>query len=430
MAGCAATSPEPVRLQSLSERSARTPVVLIPGITGSSLRDRETGRLVWGTGHALVSPRDGGYALAAPVSLEPDQNRRILPAGPILRIRFLLWRRQVYSSVVDLMEHNGYRPGDLRDPRAGETFFIFDYDWRLESLRAVEELGRRLEELRQVRGDEVLRVYLICQSNAARICRYFAKYGVATPNEAETQTSRRPQNIRVDKLLLVGTSNGGAIRVLHEMNRGRKYVFLIGRRWRPETLFTFPSLYEDLPYHRSDLFFDTEGKLLEVDLFDPRTWQQFEWSVYAPEVARRLRRTRRTDLFADPERRAGFLSQALTGARRLHDLLARDAPGFGATRYYLLQNSALETPARALLTEENGSWKTLFAGDRRVRRDPHLLSLAAAPGDGHATVESQNWLSPQERAALAHAPVYLPGRHWEVIFQPDTHRRLLDFLAD
>ena len=54
--------------------SPDVPVVLVPGITGSALRVRATGEVVWGEGRDLVLPRDGGYntvlPIAGPVRLE------------------------------------------------------------------------------------------------------------------------------------------------------------------------------------------------------------------------------------------------------------------------------------------------------------------------------------------------------------------------
>ncbi len=124
------------------------------------------------------------------------------------------------------------------------------------------------------------------------------------------------------------------------------------------------------------------------------------------------------------------LARMLGYARRFQQVLRRDVPGFGATSYYMLQSKALETPDRAVLIENNGSWETLFTGDKELEKmgEPHRL--ATASGDGHGTVNSQMWLSPQEKKALAADPFYIDDDHFELILKPETHRRLLDYLYD
>jgi hypothetical protein len=77
----------------------------------------------------------------------------------------------------------------------------------------------------------------------------------------------------------------------------------------------------------------------------------------------------------------------------------------------------------------DGERRLLFAGDAAVERDPRLRDLAGADGDGHATIESQQWPSPRE---LAHArpPVYLPGPHFEMILTPEAAAAIARALSE
>ncbi len=228
----------------------------------------------------------------------------------------------------------------------------------------------------------------------------------------------------------MGTSNGGSLRILRELNRGRRYIPLVGRRWLPETLFTFVSLFQDLPVYRRDLFMDEQGQGLEIDLFDADSWERYGWSVFGAASRRRIERSGRTDLFGSPEARRRHLERMLDRSRRLHALLRRDVAGF-ATRYDSIQNVSDETPQRAVLARRlDGSWKLLFSGDRELRRRQALHELATARGDGHATVESQAWLSPQESRALAPEPLTVRGAHFEMILEPAVHRRFVEFLLE
>ena len=428
--GCAG-APSPV-LPALRQLQAKTPVIYVPGSTGTKLRDRATGQLVWGEGRQLILPHDGGYAIARPLHLPPSSEQsRLEPTEAIREIRLAVFSQDVYGSIVDLLEANGYRLGDLEHPDSGDTAFLFAYDWRLDHRLAAGELLERLEALRQARGEERLEVDLICQSNGAYICRYLLKYGGATLEDAESGRASPPERVGARKVILLGNSNGGSLRMLREIHRGRGYIAWIGRKMRPEVLFSAPALIQDLPVVRQDLFLDQDGEPLAVDLFDAENWRRYGWSIFARETRERIaERDPDRELFGDQEQQLEYLRRALDYARRFHQVLARDVEGFGATRYYLLQAKSEETPDRAILRQGEHGWELLFTGDRKLRKLGKLHEMATAEGDGHATVASQMWLSPQEKEALAADPFYIDDNHFDLILRTETHRRLLEFLHD
>jgi hypothetical protein len=427
--GCAG-APAP-RTAARAVAPPRVPVVLVPGVSGTELRERATGRAVWGTGARVIVPHDGGYASALPLAGDDPATSRLVAGRVIEEIRLAgVIRKPVYGVVLAALEEAGYRRGDLDRPRPGDTLFTFAYDWRRSNVESARLLREKLEALGRARGEEPLRVALVCQSNGAHLCRYLAKYGGAPLGEAEAGRAGPPPALAITRLVLVGSSNGGSLRILRTLNRGRQWVPLVGRTLFPETLFTYRSLFEDLPAYRRDLFVDGAGDPLDVDLYDAASWERFGWSIHGEKAARRLARGVRPDLFGTAAARAAYLREALARARRFQDLLARDAPGFGAVRYYLLQCVATETPERAVLARKGGRWRTRFTGDRAVDRDAALHARTTASGDGHATRESQLWLSPQERAALAAEPFTVVGGHFELILEPAALRRLVEFLEE
>ena len=134
-------------------------------------------------------------------------------------------------------------------------------------------------------------------------------------------------------------------------------------------------------------------------------------------------------MFADATARAAYLQRVLANARIFQRLLRDDVTEFGETRYYSVQNIYDDTPWRAVLVEEDdGSWKTLFTGDSEL--DAYMQALITRPGDGHATPMSQDWLSPQERAAALSEPFYSRSDHFNMVLDRAVQRRLLDFLVD
>jgi hypothetical protein len=224
----------------------------------------------------------------------------------------------------------------------------------------------------------------------------------------------------------VGTSNGGSARILREVHRGRRYVKLIGRYMQPETLFTFPAIFQDLPTFLPRPFVDGRGRRLDVDLFDAETWRRYELSVFTD--AARTRMAERTDLFGTEQDRFEFLTAMLARSKMLHEALARDVDSFH-TAYYLLQSAYSPSPERVVLQDKpGGGHELLFTGDKALERDPYLAYLISSPGDDHATYDSQRALSPQEEQALAAPPYLVRGSHFEMILDPSTLRRMVDFL--
>ena len=420
---------EPQPLHPLATARPRTPVIIVPGTTGSMLRSTASGELLWGEGRHVLRPRDDGYALARPLALPlAAADPAIEPAAVIEEMRLFagLVRKPIYGPVPEALERQGFQRGELTDPADGDDLFLYAYDWRSDNVLAAQRLGRRLESLAARHGDEPLAVDLVCQSNGAYICRYLVKFGLASLEEAE-QGRRIPlDGVSIRKLVLIGTSNGGSLRILREVDRGRTYVSGLGRRMAPEVIFTFPSIYQDLPSYLDHPFIDRRGQPVELDLYDAATWVEQGWSVFAPGIDDRL--DRRPDLFADRPARIAFLSACLDRAKRLHGVLHRDGPEASASRYYLLQNAYYPTAQRAIVQAAGEGSKLLFPGDKELAKDAYLSALASAPGDGHATLDSQMYLSPKERASLAADPFFVAGKHFELIIDPATLRRMLDFL--
>ena len=400
-------------------------VVLVPGATGSMLRDAD-GTVRWGRGLDLIRPHDGGYSLARP--LVPRGKPATIEAFALIDTIHLagVVRKPVYGPLLRGLESIGYRRGDFARPRPGDTLLPFAWDWRESHVEGAARLARSLEAVRRARDVDVLPVALVCQSSGAHLCRYFVKYGDASLEDAEAGRGRPREGIDVTTVVLVGSSNGGSLRILRELDRGRRYIPLAGRMSQPETLFTFPSLFEDLPSYCSDLFVNGEGEPIDVDLYDAQSWVRFGWSAFGAQSRRRLARTDAPSFFGTEAERLEYLRSTLDRARRLQRVLLADVGRSRSPRYHLVQGrSVAKTPDRAVL--ENG--KLLFAGDPEVDRDPRLLEIAAADGDEHAVVESQQWLAPEE-LANAGPTVYVPGGHFEMILTPEAGSAIADALDD
>jgi len=407
-----------------------TPVIVVPGISGTQLEDPRNGAIVWGRARQLMRPRDGGYSLALPLDLDhtpPHPQERYQPTGPVWQMNLIFWKKKIYRPLADHLEQAGYRLGSLDDPVLDDSLFFFDYDWRQSTVESALRLAEAVERLNERRGAKQ-QVDLICQSNAAKICRYLVKYGGATLEEASAGRVSQHAGRHIRKVIMVGASNDGALRILAFLNRGRRYIPLIGRRISQEAFFTLRSLFDDLPAPTDDLFFDTQGQPLEIDLFRTENWVTYGWSVFGTKTRRRLERGVRKDLFGSEDDRLRHLERQLARARRFQDLLSHDSPRFPPVRYYRLENQSEPTMVRALVFQHKSAWKTRFFGDRAVGRKRTLRDLAAAPGDGHASLASQRRLSPQEENALVDAAI-IGGGHFEMILEPEGLNAIVSFLV-
>ena len=425
--GCAA--PRVSLHEPLAPPETRVPVVVIPGITGSRLSERETGRLVWGAGRHIFFPRDGGYAMARPLSSRGSSDSRLAPAGAIQRIRLAgIYTKPVYGPLLRELTRHGYRLGDLDRPQPDDSLFAFDYDWRQDNLETTALMRDQLDALRRVRGEETLTVDLIVQSNGAHLGRWLMKYGGATLAQAEAGAVAAGP-VKVRKLIMVGSSNGGSLAILDLLERGRRYFPLAGRMMQPEVIFTFPAVYQDLPAYRPDLFVDEEGRALSVDLYDPETWRRHQWSVFAPDTRRRLLKRDRSDLFGDEASRLMFLREQLERARRIQRQLARDVQLPNGVRLYSIQNNQEPTSVLAALLPRGGQLKPFVAEHPAIKRRPTLRKRISGPGDGHAAEVSQLWLSPTEKAALTPS-FQVEGTHAGLIAEPKAIAQILSCLAD
>lgn len=423
-AASGSAAPKPVGVD-----SPTVPVVFVPGVTGVELRETGGTRILWGKGRNLICPRDHGYNIAR--AIEAGPSRSGVEAGEvILQLRLAgVVRKPVYQPLVDLLESNGYRVGDLARPRPEDSLFLFSYDWRQSNVESAHQLLERLEQVRVTRGEGRLAVVLVCQSNGAHLCRYLARYGAATLDQAESGQGDVPATLDIQKIVLMGASNGGSLRILRELDRGRKYVPWIGRRWAPEAFFGYESLYQDLPAYTDDLFVDQEGQAISVDLYDVASWMKYQWSVFAPSVESRLAKNRHPELFGDAAARESYLDRTLREARRVQALLRSDSGGTAAERYYLIRNDFNDTTARALLVEEEGGWRTYFLGDEALDRFPGILGRLGASGDGHATLHSQLWLSAPELELLSPEVMNVEGPHFAMIHSREAQRYLLEILS-
>jgi hypothetical protein len=203
------------------------------------------------------------------------------------------------------------------------------------------------------------------------------------------------------------------MRTLREMDRGRKYIGGVGRKLRGEVFSTFPGVFEALPAPGTERFVDPRGEPLAVRLHDPDAWVTWGWSG-----------------FDRPGADLAVLARRLDRAARVHRALLEDPDGFAPPRIHRLGSAYAPTASAAVLDRKNGKPRTRFAGDPEVNSNPVLRVRARSPGDGHATVVSQEGMSARESASCLSDPIWVEAKHFEMILDPGAQLRVLELFAE
>ncbi len=268
LAACDRTPPGPDlgRLYRVGTQFADiTPVILVPGLFGSKLRDRTTGVEVWpGTARMLLFDNYRQLALdfdRTTLAVRPDNLEAFDIADAALGQDF-------YGKIIaTLRDFGGYVPGVVGvPPQPGERrYYLFPYDWRQDNVESARGLDRLIEAIRRDYGDPTLRVDIVAHSMGGLVARYYQRYGTEDVLDGRESQVTLYGTSRVRKLILLGTPNMGSASSLH--------AFLIGEaigfgRIPQEALATLPSGYELFPHPLVTWLIDVSGHVRHDDLFD------------------------------------------------------------------------------------------------------------------------------------------------------------------
>ncbi|MGE0031571.1 MAG: hypothetical protein AB7T20_10670 [Steroidobacteraceae bacterium] len=283
-----ATTREP-DLQSLYRAHAldntRVPVVLIPGMLGSRLVNRETGVEVWpGGSRKLLTSRYLDLALRIdPVTLEPLDDG-LVPGG----LFDAAFGMDFYGRIVKaLREVGNYQPSTPGRPVVDQRarLYVFTYDWRQDNVATVRKLDALIEEIRRDYGDPKLRVDVIAHSMGGLIVRYYARYGTEDVLDGNSFPVTGAGAAKLRRIVLLGVPHQGATMAIHKFLNG----YQVGiSRVPTEGVATMPGLYQFFPHPAVDWLASIHGKPLKLDLFDVETWRQYEWSIFDRRVQRRI----------------------------------------------------------------------------------------------------------------------------------------------
>ncbi|MEW6144720.1 MAG: hypothetical protein AB1598_06835 [Thermodesulfobacteriota bacterium] len=283
------------------------PVIVIPGILGSKLRDGETGQLVWGAfdgGEADPETPEGARLIALPMKegVPIDElTDSVRSDGALDRVKVKLFglpiQLNAYINILSTLGAGGYLDQSLASNKLNEidygddhfTCFQFDYDWRLDNVENAKRLKKFIEEKKEyilgeyrkrgIKKDDV-KFDIVAHSMGGLLTRYFLMYGGKDlPGDGTKPEVTWAGAEYVEKVIIVGTPNAGAIGAVETLVMGRDIGPFLPK-YEPAIIGTFPSLYQQLPRTRHGAVADENGEWL--DLMDPEVWIELGWGLTDP----------------------------------------------------------------------------------------------------------------------------------------------------
>lgn len=387
-------APTPVNSQ-----KGKAPIIVIPGLIGSELVNKNTGETVW---FSLGRSKEDDLRL--PVSANISANRDNLVAGDIIRnLKYLkfLPETDIYSKLAgSLVAPGGYKEGKWDVPDADgfeDTYYVFPYDWRLDNVENARLLMRKIAALKTALKRPDLKFNVVAHSMGGLIARYAARYG-----DADIPAGNIPLRPtwagakHINKIFLIGTPNEGSFGALDSLINGFAPLNAKGinipfvQSISKFDTFTIPSIYQLLPHQGTARIYGDDLKPMKLDLFDAAVWEKYGWAVYDdPKFAKEFTP-------AEQSQAKAYLRAVLTRARRFQESIDIGMSAKSPVSLYLIGADCKPTIDGMILyrdTKEN-KWEAIFNPESFKQSDgtkitsKEVKKLLYVDGDGVVTTRS------------------------------------------
>lgn len=399
-------------------QTGKPPLIIIPGITGSELVDRETGKTLW---FSFRLSRGEPDDLRLPMSSNPSANRDNVVAKDIIRdIRLpgalhVFPDIHVYDEALKALAAAGYSEATWENPKASDCFYVFPYDWRRDNVETAHLLIQKIEAAKAKLNRPDIKFDILAHSMGGLVARYAAMYGKAdlpVGSHAPVPTGEGARHI--GKLLLFGTPSEGSfsafVTLIHGYRVGGRVLSIDDMT--EADVFTIPSLYQLLPYSASVQVLDENLKPVSVNLYDPATWRKYNWgAIGSQKFLAKLKaadQTKGTEPATDAktiddkihaettlEQANAFLGLMLSRAQKFHQALSvKTAKPLVETIVY--GGNCEQTLSAIVLVRDvkKDRWETMVS-PREIRTssgrkisDEQVKAAIYADGDGRVTERS------------------------------------------
>ena len=362
----AGQTPEPAA----AVTTGKTPVIIIPGLTGSDLVNSKTGEEVW-----FKARRAKDDDIRLPISPVLSRNRDDLVTKDIIRsVQFFkfLPETEIYDRLIVALEKRGYREAKWDTAKRADredTFYVFPYDWRRDNVESARLLIRRIETLKRRIRQPNLKFNVIAHSMGGLVSRYAAMYG-NTDIPAGTPRPTWAGARHFEKIFLLGTPNEGSVASLNALLNGFSYIggglnlpFIqdISRF----DVFTIPAIYQLLPHDGSFLIYDENLKPVVIDIYDPEVWDKYDWAIWRDDDFSKKFTA------AEQKNAQAYFRAVLLRAKRFQNALDANTRTKVPVSFYLVGADCKETSNAVLLLkdEKKNRWETSFKADGFTRSD-------------------------------------------------------------
>lgn len=357
------------------------PLIIIPGLFGSMLIDRD-GEVIWGKKSSVLKQKNFNNSMLLPIAGGEDivQKENIL--RPTKLLESLVWVPSIYevrtvrNLIHALQVAGGYKLGDINKPSREDNLYIFNYDWRLDNVENVKMLDKQIYSIKEAWEDPSLKVDVVAHSMGGLITRYYIKYGnrdVLDMHWIPPPTFSGAKNI--NKFFVVATPHMGTSSILALFNYGLP-MWRIRPRINPETMLTWPSMYQLLPTQKSGLYLNANNEPLpDFELYNLNSWEKYKISIFSDHLVARLKRHYGDQADNRREQLKNFVAKMLRRADKFHEAITYDE----STNEYPVP--VLGYAGDCLLTPEY----VQILGDGKMKLDKKELN---EPGDGRVTRNS------------------------------------------
>jgi len=378
------------------------PVIVIPGILGSKLRDSESGQLVWGAFEKTTAdPQtpEGARLVAIPMEEGVPLNEltdSVHSDGALDRVKVSLFGLPIelnaYINILLTLGAGGYLDESLASNKLNNidygddhfTCFQFDYDWRLDNVENAKRLNDFIEEKRayileqyEKRGGprEDVKFDIVAHSMGGLLTRYYLRYGSNDlPPDGSLPEVTWDGAKHVEKVIIIGTPNAGAVGAVENLFVGRDFGPFLPK-YEPAVIGTMPSLYQQLPRVRHRAILD--GNRKPVDIMNADLWVENGWGLADPNQAQVLEWL--LPDVSDPEKRREIaidhLRKSIKRGKQFQDAIDQPSEPPGGLKLYLLAGDAIPTGSAVTLTstKEHFEVTDYEPGDGTVARYSALM---------------------------------------------------------
>ena len=416
--------------------TGKTPIIIIPGLTGSELVNKNDDSVVW-----FRRERVKGDDLRLPISPDLKKNYDDLIVKDVIRnvqIVKLLPEIEIYERLTDALQSRGYSEGNIDTPPEGgdaDRFYIFAYDWRRDNVENSRLLLEKIDALKQKLKRPDLKFNVIAHSMGGLIARYAAMYGAADLPKIGLPRLNWAGAKNFNKIILLGTPNEGSVESLETLLNGFSYIggglnLPFVQNLSKFDLFTIPSIYQLLPSDDALKVYDEKLKPIKLDIYNVKTWKEYDWDpIQDDDFARQ---------FTPEEIKAAplYLTTVLNRAKRFHQALDAKSRIKIPLTIYLVGGDCKDTPGAILLyrSEKKDKWKTLFKGESFKRADGTKISgdeispLLLDKGDGVVTKTSLTAAAGGKSILPAASKVFVCEGHTKLVTSPEAQDKVFALL--